>query len=93
MKIFKMLATLVVLSAVSASSMAATLITKEDVKNNPQKYVRVGVVSTSATTMSPSDAKVELSKKADEKGGQYFVVTSGNNDNKVHATAIVYKDK
>lgn len=39
------------------------------------------------------DAKAELSKKADELGGQYYVITSANTDSKIHATADVYKKK
>jgi hypothetical protein len=38
------------------------------------------------------DAKKELSKKADELGGTYYVITSANkNEKSVHATADVYK--
>lgn len=81
------------ISGISFSALSATLISKEDVKQHPDKYVRVGTVSTSMQADSPSDAKEVLSKMADEKGGKYFVVTSGNTNNKIYATAIVYNDK
>jgi hypothetical protein len=37
------------------------------------------------------DAKEELSKLADEKGGKYFVVIAGREHGKVSAIAEVYK--
>ncbi|MFP2239781.1 YdgH/BhsA/McbA-like domain containing protein [Pseudescherichia vulneris] len=91
MKMIKRLALMVVASTFATAAMSATLITKEELKQHPE-YVRVGVVSTSAE-LSPSEAKEALSKLADEKGGKYFLVTSGNTSNKISATAIVYKDK
>ena len=52
---------------------------------------KVGEISTSDTT-APMDAKRELSKKADELGGKYYVVTSAEKQTKnVRATADVYK--
>jgi hypothetical protein len=52
---------------------------------------KIGDISTSDTT-APMDAKKELSQKADELGGKYYVITSANKDQKdVRATADVYK--
>lgn len=93
MKRVTFLGSILMLVSISFSSVSATLLTKEEVKLHPEKYVRIGVISTSAATNSPTDAKAELSKMADEKGGKYFVVTSANTEQKYSATAIVYKDK
>ena len=35
----------------------------------------------------------ELIKKADEKGADVLVLTSGNTENKIHGTADIYKKK
>ena len=52
---------------------------------------KIGEISTSDTT-APMDARRELSKKADELGGTYYVVTSAEKQTKnVRATADVYK--
>lgn len=93
MKMIKKLVLMAAVSAFASSAMAAALITKEDLKQNPGKYARVGVVTTSGETLAPSDAKEALSKLADEKGGKYFLVTSGKTSNKISASAIVYTDK
>lgn len=43
-------------------------------------------------TPQPMDARRDLSKKADELGGKYFVVIAGQkNEKTVHANADVYK--
>lgn len=39
------------------------------------------------------DARHALSKLADEKGGDVYVVTSDQTRKKIHATADVYKKK
>ena len=74
MKSLKMIIAATVLGSVSFGSMAATLLTKEDLDKNPGKYEKIGTVTTTAQTTSPMDAKDELSKLADEKGGQYYVI-------------------
>ncbi|MFN2996208.1 YdgH/BhsA/McbA-like domain containing protein [Serratia plymuthica] len=93
MKSLKMIVAALVVGSVSFSSLAATLLTKEDLDKNPGKYEKIGTVTTTAQTTSPMDAKEELSKKADEKGGQYYVIISGREHGKFSATAEVYKDK
>ncbi|MEE4407982.1 MAG: YdgH/BhsA/McbA-like domain containing protein [Serratia inhibens] len=93
MKSLKMIIAALVVGSVSFSSLAATLLTKEDLDKNPGKYEKIGTVTTTAETTSPMDAKEELSKKADEKGGQYYVIISGREHGKFSATAEVYKDK
>ena len=45
---------------------------------------KIGEISTSDTT-APMDARKELSKKADELGGTYFVVTSAEKQTKTYA--------
>ncbi|APS33043.1 MULTISPECIES: YdgH/BhsA/McbA-like domain containing protein [Serratia] len=93
MKSLKMIIAAAVLGSVSFGSMAATLLTKEDLDKNPGKYEKIGTVTTTAQTTSPMDAKDELSKLADEKGGQYYVILAGREHGKFSAIAEVYKDK
>ncbi|HHL2500435.1 TPA: DUF1471 family periplasmic protein YahO [Yersinia enterocolitica] len=92
MKVLKTMAMLVVLGAFSSGAISAELLTKEELHNNPQQYEKIGNIVT-ANELAPMDAKAELSKKADELGGDYYVITSANTDNKIHATADVYKKK
>lgn len=78
-----------VIGSLSFGVMAAQELEKDKVAS--LKLTKVGTITTSDTT-SPMDAKRELSKKADKLGGKYFVVTSGQkNEKDVHATADVYK--
>lgn len=78
-----------VMGSVSFGAFAAKEITKEDLAK--MNLTKIGSVTTSRTT-SPMDAKRDLSKKADEKGGKYFVVIAGEkNEKNVHANADVYK--
>jgi len=74
------------------SAFAADMMPKTEFEKVKDQYEKVGSISTSGET-SQADAKEELSKKADEKGGDIFVLTSGNTDNKMHGTADVYKKK
>lgn len=76
-----------VFMSMSFSVMAAQEISKDEAKN----YTEVGTVSTSGTFTDPKDAKDELSKLADEKGGKYYVITSARVEGKVQGTATVYK--
>lgn len=92
MKIAKMIITALALTTVSFGAISAELLTKEALKEHPEMYTKVGTIVTDGE-MAPSDAKEELAKKADEKGGDFFVVTSTDTDRKIHATADVYKKK
>lgn len=74
------------------SSFAAEMMTKKDFEQVKDQYEKVGDISTSGET-SAMDAKSELSKMADAKGGDIYVLTSGNTNNKIHGTAEVYKKK
>jgi hypothetical protein len=71
----------------SIGAMAAQEISKDQAKN----HTEVGSVSTSGTFTDPKDAKDELSKLADEKGGKYYVITSARVEGRVQGTATVYK--
>ncbi|MFI8417314.1 YdgH/BhsA/McbA-like domain containing protein [Serratia sp. NPDC078593] len=93
MKSLKMIITALVVGSVSFGTLAATELTKEDLAKDPGKYEKIGSVSTTAETTSPMDAKAELSKLADEKGGQYYVIIAGREHGKFSAIAEVYKDK
>ncbi|ENJ4475941.1 DUF1471 domain-containing protein [Yersinia enterocolitica] len=79
-------------SALTFNVMSAELMSKVDFEKVKGHYVKVPHIST-AGEVSQSDAKTELSKKADEKGGDIYVLTSANTNNKIHATADVYKEK
>ena len=75
-----------VIGTLSFGAFAAKEIQKEDVAK--MNLTKVG----SITTSRPMDARRDLSKKADELGGKYFVVIAGQkNEKTVHANADVYK--
>ncbi|MBV8045456.1 YdgH/BhsA/McbA-like domain containing protein [Pluralibacter sp.] len=89
MKLVKGIVTALVMGSVSFGAFAAKEITKEDVAK--MHLTKLGSITTSKTT-SPMDARQDLSKKADEMGGKYFVVIAGEkNEKTVHANADVYK--
>ncbi|MDW5501780.1 YdgH/BhsA/McbA-like domain containing protein [Pseudomonas lundensis] len=92
MKSLKMIIAALVVGSVSFSTMAATLLTKEDIAKNPEKYTKIDTIHTTGET-APMDVKAALSKQADEKGGQYYVIIAGREHGKFSATADVYKDK
>lgn len=82
------LATLV-MGSLSFGALAAQEIQKEDVAK--MNLTKIGEITTSRTT-SPMDAKRDLSKKADELGGKYYVIIAGSkNEKTVHGNADVYK--
>ena len=66
---------------------AAELMTKAEFEKVESQYEKIGDISTS------NDAKEDLIKKADEKGADVLVLTSGQTDNKIHGTANIYKKK
>jgi pyruvate-formate lyase-activating enzyme len=92
MKFLKMMVAAVALSTVSFGAMSAKLLTEEELNKNPSQYEKVGNITTSGEA-DQMDANEELSKKADEKGGDFYVLTSADTDKKIHATADVYKKK
>ena len=77
---------------VVTSVSAAELMTHEAFKKVSSHYMKMGTVSVSGKN-SPSDAKAELIKKAEEKGADVLVLSSGNTENKIHASANIYKKK
>lgn len=78
-----------VIGSLSFGVMAAQELEKDKVAG--MNLTKVGTITTSDTS-APMDAKKELSKKADELGGTYFVVIAGEkNEKTVHANADVYK--
>lgn len=87
MKTLKVAAAAVLLGTFSFGAMAAQEITREQAK----EYEKIGRVDTSGVMSSPMDAKAELSRLADEKGGNYYVVIAADEANRVNATAEVYK--
>ncbi|WP_380183264.1 DUF1471 domain-containing protein [Kalamiella sp. sgz302252] len=75
--------------ALPFSALAAKEVTREEVKT--MKLEKIGTVHTTAETTSPMDAKKVLSKRADEKGGRYYLIIAGREHGKFSATADVYK--
>ncbi|HHQ2447690.1 TPA: YdgH/BhsA/McbA-like domain containing protein [Raoultella ornithinolytica] len=89
MKLITGIVTSLVIGSLSFGAFAAKEIQKDEVAS--MKLTKIGSITTSKTT-SPMDAKRDLSKKADELGGKYFVVIAGSkNEKTVHANADVYK--
>ncbi|MGG5837442.1 YdgH/BhsA/McbA-like domain containing protein [Huaxiibacter chinensis] len=89
MKMIKGIVTALVVGSLSFSAFAAQELEKDKVKD--MNLTKIGEITTSDTS-APMDAKKELSKKADELGGKYYVVTSAEKYTKdVRATADVYK--
>lgn len=93
MKLMKLLIISLVTGCMSFSALSAKELTKEDLAKNPGKYVKIGTVTTAAETSAPMDAKDLLSKRADEKGGKYYVIIAAGEHGKVSAIADVYNDK
>lgn len=78
-----------VIGSLSFGVLAAEELQKDKLKE--MNLTKIGTVTTSDTT-APMDAKAEIVKKADELGGKYYVITSGDKTGKdIHATADVYK--
>ncbi|WP_208951651.1 DUF1471 family periplasmic protein YahO [Rahnella sp. ChDrAdgB13] len=92
MKISHALLAVALTGGLSFSAFSAQLLKKADFEKVASQYTKVGSVTTSNKT-SQSGAIEDLSKKADKKGGEVFVLTSGNTNNKIHGTADVYKKK
>lgn len=80
------------LALLAVNAYATDMMKKTDFEKVSSQYTKIGTVSTSGKT-SPSDAKTELLKKAEEKGADVIVLTSGQTDNKIHGTADMYKKK
>ncbi|ERK11662.1 putative exported protein precursor [Pantoea sp. AS-PWVM4] len=89
MKVINTVVAAMVMGAISFSALAAKEVTKEEVQK--MNLEKIGTVTTTAETTSPMDAKKELSKLADEKGGKYFLVIAGREHGKFSAVADVYK--
>ncbi|SFT65411.1 Protein of unknown function [Kosakonia arachidis] len=80
------------LTLLASNAWAAKLMEKADFDKVSLQYEKVGTISTESE-MAPMDARHELSKLADEKGGDVYVITSAQSKKKIHATADVYKKK
>ena len=79
------------LAFVVTNAYAAEFMTKLEFEKLESQYT-IGDISTS-NEVSVADAKEELLKKAEEKGADVVVLTSGQTDNKIHGTANIYKKK
>lgn len=80
------------LALLAVNAYATELMKKTDFEKISSQYTKIGTVSTSGET-SASDAKAQLLKKAEEKGADVIVLTSGQTDNKIHGTADMFKKK
>lgn len=89
MKLVTGIVTSLVIGSLSFGVMAAEELQKDKVDS--MNLTKIGSITTDDTT-APMDARKELSKKADELGGKYYVVTSAEKkEQDVRATADVYK--
>lgn len=89
MKIVTGVVTALLVGAVSFGALAAQEIQKDKVKE--MNLTKIGTIVTDDAT-APMDARKDLSEKADEMGGKYFVVISAQKPGEdIHATADVYK--
>ena len=89
MKLVTGIVATLVMGSLSFGALAANEIQKEDVAK--MNLTKIGEITTSRTT-SPMDAKRDLSKKADELGGKYYVIIAGSNNEKTgHGNADFYK--
>lgn len=89
MKSNKIIFAAVLAGLFSVNAMAADLITKEEAKE--KGYTSLGLVTTTNEYTAPMDAREELAKLADEKGGKYFVIIAAQEKKKISATAEVFK--
>ncbi|EIC85790.1 YdgH/BhsA/McbA-like domain containing protein [Serratia sp. M24T3] len=85
----KVVVAALLLGTFSTGAMAAKEITREEAQKN--NYTSIGTVSIDNEQTAPMDAKRAINKLADEKGGKYYVVIEANTDNKISATAEVFK--
>jgi hypothetical protein len=93
MKLISGIVASLVIGSLSFGAFAAKELEKDKAKDTiaSESLTKVGTISTSDTT-APMDARKELSQKADELGGKYYVITSADKGEKnVRATADVYK--
>ena len=89
MKLVTGIVTSLVIGSLSFGVFAAKELEKDKVAG--MNLTKIGEISTSDTT-APMDARKELSKKADELGGKYYVIIAGQkNEKNVHGNADVYK--
>lgn len=87
MKSYQVIIAAVLASTFSLSALAAQEISREEA----YKYEKIDVITTTSETTSPADARDELSRMADEKGGKYFVIIAENEHGRFSAIAEVYK--
>ncbi len=92
MKKIALIASLLV-SMTSLSSFAADQISREEAKHfNLTSLGNVNVSATGGTISSPSDLHDKLSKLADEKGGEYYVIIAAREHGpNFEAVAEVFK--
>ena len=88
----KNLILVIIISLLSVSSFAAELMFRDDFARVKNDYIKVGTISVSEGR-SPNDAIEELSQKAADKGGDIYVMTSPEYNNKSFGTADVFKKK
>lgn len=92
MKKFLMVSALAA-STIAFSATAADMISKDEAHHFKLTYVgNVNVGASNGQISSPSDLHEALSKKADEKGGKYYVIIAAREHGpNFEATAEVFK--
>lgn len=88
MKQFIVYSALVFSALVAVNASAAQQLTRQQAKE--MNLTLIGTVTTT-TTNAPMDARADLSQKADEKGGKYYVIIAADERGRTLATAEVYK--
>lgn len=76
MKLLKNLSIALIVGGLSFGALAAKEITKEEAKD--KGYELIGTISSNGEATSPMGVKQDLSAKADEKGGKYYVIIAEN---------------
>jgi len=74
---------------ISLNVLAAQEITAQEAVD--KGYKKIATVHTTAKATSPMDAKAILSQRADEKGGNYYVIIAAREHGRFSATAEVYE--
>ncbi|ROR08629.1 DUF1471 domain-containing protein [Erwinia sp. JUb26] len=79
---------LLVTATLAFSASAAKEISRQQVQE--MNLEKIGVITTTDTN-APMDAKAELSAKADQLGGSYYVIIAAEERGRMLAEAEVYK--
>lgn len=77
----------------TANAFSAEILSKEDFAKVQTQLSKSGYHFSIRPDPLLADARAELLKKAEEKGADVVVLSSGNTDKKLHVSANIYKKK